>query len=48
MESGVIVSAQTLDELATKTGLPGDTLKATVERFNGFARSGVDVDLKRC
>ncbi len=47
MESGVIVSAPTLDELTAKTGLPADALKATVERFNGFARSGVDEDFNR-
>jgi 3-oxosteroid 1-dehydrogenase len=47
LESGVIVKADTLDELATKVGLPTDALKVTVERFNGFARSGVDEDFKR-
>jgi 3-oxosteroid 1-dehydrogenase len=47
MDSGVIVTAPTLDELAAKTELPADTLKATVERFNGFARSGVDEDFRR-
>jgi 3-oxosteroid 1-dehydrogenase len=47
LESGVIVKADTLDELAALTGLPADALNATVERFNGFARSGVDEDFKR-
>ncbi|PQE01301.1 3-oxosteroid 1-dehydrogenase [Mycolicibacterium parafortuitum] len=47
LESGVIVKADTLDELAAKTGLPADQFKATVDRFNGFARSGVDADFKR-
>ncbi len=30
-----------------KTGLPAGDLAATVERFNGFARSGVDEDFHR-
>ncbi len=47
LESGVIVSAPTLDELATKAGLPAGAFKATVDRFNGFARSGVDKDFRR-
>ncbi|HNA51492.1 MAG TPA: 3-oxosteroid 1-dehydrogenase, partial [Mycobacterium sp.] len=47
MESGVIVKAGSLDELATLTGLPADALRSTVERFNGFARSGVDEDFHR-
>src|SRR5262249_50887242 len=47
IESGVIVEAGTLGELATKAGLPVDELKATVERFNGFARSGTDEDFHR-
>ena len=47
LESGVIVKADTLEELAAKTGLPAEALAATVERFNGFARSGVDEDFHR-
>jgi 3-oxosteroid 1-dehydrogenase len=47
LESGVIVTAPTLDELATKAGLPPGEFQATVERFNGFARSGVDEDFHR-
>jgi 3-oxosteroid 1-dehydrogenase len=47
LETGVIVKADTLEELAGLTGLSPDALTATVERFNGFARSGVDEDFKR-
>jgi 3-oxosteroid 1-dehydrogenase len=47
LESGVIVQAATLDELAGKTGLPADQLASTVQRFNGFARAGVDDDFHR-
>ena len=47
MESGVIVKADTLEELAAKTGLPADAFRAEIERFNGFARTGVDEDFHR-
>jgi 3-oxosteroid 1-dehydrogenase len=47
LESGVVLVADTLEELAQKTSLPADELKATVERFNVFARTGVDEDFKR-
>ncbi|MDT5371560.1 MAG: 3-oxosteroid 1-dehydrogenase, partial [Mycobacterium sp.] len=47
LQSGVIVKASTLSELAAAAGLPADQLMATVERFNGFARSGVDEDYHR-
>ncbi|EGD53914.1 3-oxosteroid 1-dehydrogenase [Gordonia neofelifaecis] len=47
LKSGVVVKAETLDELAEKTGLPADKLRATTDRFNGFARSGKDEDFHR-
>jgi 3-oxosteroid 1-dehydrogenase len=47
LDSGVIVKADTADELAQKAGLPADHLISTLERFNGFARSGVDEDFHR-
>lgn len=47
LESGAIVTADTLDDLAGKIGMPPTDLAATVERFNGFARKGVDDDFHR-
>ena len=47
IESGVVVKADTIAELAGKTGVSADALRTTVDRFNGFARSGVDSDFHR-
>ncbi|MEJ9080653.1 3-oxosteroid 1-dehydrogenase [Gordonia malaquae] len=47
LESGAIVKAGTIAELAEKMGVPVDALTATTERFNGFARSGVDSEFGR-
>jgi 3-oxosteroid 1-dehydrogenase len=47
IESGVLIEAGTLEELATKAGLPVEAFTATVQRFNSFARSGVDADYHR-
>ncbi|MFT3930655.1 MAG: FAD-dependent oxidoreductase [Spongiibacteraceae bacterium] len=38
---------ETLDELATSCGINATNLKASVERFNGFARNGRDDDFHR-
>lgn len=47
LKAGVVVKAETVSELAEKTGLPVGELTATVERFNEFARSGIDEDFGR-
>jgi len=46
-QSGTVVNAWSIEDLAAKTGLPPATLRATVDRFNGFAFSGADADFAR-
>jgi 3-oxosteroid 1-dehydrogenase len=46
-EAGLIHSAKTLPELARAIGVDTARLQATVERFNGFARTGIDQDFGR-
>ena len=43
----VLVRAGSWEELAHKTGLPPQALIATVQRFNAYARAGVDADFRR-
>ncbi|WP_326999804.1 FAD-dependent oxidoreductase [Dactylosporangium sp. NBC_01737] len=44
---GIVRSAATIEELATGLGMQPARLRATVERFNDFARTGVDADFGR-
>jgi 3-oxosteroid 1-dehydrogenase len=47
MESGFLQRAESVSALAMKCGIDPDTLQNTIDRFNGFARHGVDEDFGR-
>jgi 3-oxosteroid 1-dehydrogenase len=47
LSSGYMKQADTLEALAEQCDIPPDKLRATVERFNSFAREGVDKDFGR-
>jgi 3-oxosteroid 1-dehydrogenase len=46
-DSGYLKKADSIEGLAEACGIPPATLKATVERFNGFVRQGKDEDFNR-
>jgi fumarate reductase flavoprotein subunit len=44
IDAGVIQTADTLQELATKMGVNSENLKATIENYNKMAAAGVDTE----
>jgi 3-oxosteroid 1-dehydrogenase len=44
---GTIRKGATIEELAEQIDVPAEALRATVDRFNAFARAGVDEDFHR-
>jgi succinate dehydrogenase/fumarate reductase flavoprotein subunit len=47
LESGYLMRADTIGELARQIGVPAANLEITVERFNEMARAGKDLDFGR-
>ena len=47
IERGIAWKADTVEEAAALAGLDADTLKATVEKFNGYVDAGSDADFGR-
>lgn len=47
VDAGLWQTAATLEDLAVAIGVPADALLASVDRFNGFAATGVDDDHHR-
>lgn len=46
-EAGIIRTADTIEDMAVELGMDPARLRATVDRFNGFARTGLDEDYRR-
>ncbi len=47
IDSGYLITASNLNDLALRCRIDADGLLQTVQRFNGFARNGVDADFHR-
>jgi succinate dehydrogenase/fumarate reductase flavoprotein subunit len=45
--SGYVKEAATVEALAGAIGIPADGLRETVERYNGFAVTGIDADFRK-
>ncbi|WP_165043089.1 FAD-dependent oxidoreductase [Adlercreutzia sp. ZJ138] len=43
-ENGMVIEASSIEELASLTNLPADTLQATIDRYNELCAKGVDED----
>lgn len=46
-KTGQMVKADTIDEACAFFGINTENFKATIERYNGFARDGEDLDFQR-
>jgi fumarate reductase flavoprotein subunit len=44
VKAGTMVKADTIEGLARRFGLPVAPLKATIERYNGFCKTGIDAE----